>query len=139
MKISLIVLLAFIAHPLLSQTDFIKKDGSKIDYYSSVSSNNSDMPSNKKFNWTKATGYTSLALIMVSAFSFSEVFSNSGTDPDPLYLGTALISGMAACIIGTIGIALYKIDMASIEKVEFEKYNWAITSTENGVGIVHNF
>ncbi|MDG1717013.1 MAG: hypothetical protein P8H42_05240 [Saprospiraceae bacterium] len=64
-----------------------------------------------------------MALITISAFSFSEIFSNSGSDPDPLYLGTALISGMAACIVGTIGIVLNKMDMALIKKMELENYN----------------
>jgi len=73
-----------------------------------------------------------------SIFIF-EVFSNSGSDPDPLYLGTALISGMAVCTVGTIGIDLNKMDMALIKKMELENYNWAITSTYNGVGIVYNF
>jgi hypothetical protein len=64
-----------------------------------------------------------LALITISAFSFSEIFSNSGSGSDPLYLGTALISGMAACIVGTIGIVLNKMDMALIKKMELENYN----------------
>lgn len=124
---------------MFSQINLIKKDDVQLDYYSNVRSDNDFEHKDNKFSWTKATGYTSLALITISAFSFSEVFSNSGSDPDPLYLGTALISGMAACIVGTIGIVLNKMDMALIKKMELENYNWAITSKYNGVGIVYNF
>ena len=139
MKFAFALLLIFTIHPLFSQTNFIKKNDSKLDYYSNISGDSNFEHKDKEFSWTNVTGYTSLALIMISAFSFSEVLSNSGSDPDPLYLGTALISGMAACIVGTIGIVLNKMDMASIEKMEFENYNWVIASTDNGVGIVYNF
>ena len=124
---------------MFSQINLIKKDDVQLDYYSNLRSDNDFEHKDNKFSWTKATVYTSLALITISAFSFSEIFSNSGSDPDPLYLGTALISGMAACTVGTIGIDLNKMDMALIKKMELENYNWAIVSTYNGVGIVYNF
>jgi len=104
---------------LFSQINLIKKDDVQLDYYSNVRSDNDFEHKDNKFSWTKATGYTSLALITISAFSFSEVFSNSESDPNPLYLSAALISGMAACIIGAIGKVLNKMDMASIEKIDF--------------------
>ena len=118
-KIDFALLLIITIHPLFSQINLIKKDDGQLDYYSNVRSDNDFEHKDNKFSWTKATGYTSLALITISAFSFSEVFSNSESDPNPLYLSAALISGMAACIIGTIGIVINKMDMASVEKIDF--------------------
>ena len=115
-KFSFARLLIITIQSLFSQTYFIEKDEGILDYYSNVSDDSNFEHKNKEFSWTNAAGYTSLALITISVFSFSEVFSNSGSDPDPLYLGTALISGMVACIVGTIGIVLNKMDMALIKK-----------------------
>ena len=116
MKFAFARLLIITIHSLFSETYFIEKDEGILDYYSNVSDDSNFEHKNKEFSWTNAAGYTSLALITISVFSFSEVFSNSGSDPDPLYLGTALISGMVACIVGTKGIVLNKMDMALIKK-----------------------
>jgi len=110
MKFAFARLLIITIQSLFSQTYFIEKDEGILDYYSNVSDDSNFEHKNKEFSWINATGYTSLALITIS------VFSNSGSDPDPLYLGTALISGMVACIVGTIGIVLNKMDMALIKK-----------------------
>ena len=70
MKFAFSLLLISTIHSLFSQINLIKKDDVQLDYYSNVRSDNDFEHKDNKFSWIKATGYTRLALITISAFSF---------------------------------------------------------------------
>jgi len=137
MKLLLLLLSFTLGTQIFSQTQVASKE---IDYYADFQSKDKLGNSNQgSLSWADVAGVTSIALIAVSTASFIYVINTSENSPDYLWLSIAFLSAGAACLIGTIGIILYKTEIANIDNLELKYKNWAISSTENGFGIVYDF
>ena len=151
MNLSLIVLLIFSITDLIAQSTHQSINEEKIDYYANI--NDNYKTTSQKDHYRKVaniTGSTTLVLLLVTAYSFSNISVSGGSDsPNYRALSTFFASGFASCIIGTIAL-IYNgksNGRKSLKNEVVDDNNYLrktklllnIKATKNGLGLVCTF
>lgn len=110
MKLILIPLLVILfATQVKAQPTNSDTQEEKINYYANINNNYKTTAQKNKYKTVAdVMGLTSLVLLGVSTFSFTQVSSNNEADPDPLYLISSIVSGFLACIVVSIALIYHR-------------------------------